>query len=533
MRWRAAGFAVVTVLTSCSAVPARPPGAGLAPPAATGVRIEGTLSPHRAVVLDQKPDPARLTPAAGCAEALTSLTPAGARVADAGQLRLSISTNRRAYVRIDRVKVRVVSEPAPAFAASARCGFTDRREQNTDRPERYGAQTDVTIAEHNHDVAWITAPGLLSGVEYDEYFQGPPGLDQTLLDLAPARPLTLPMYVANSDPSIRQGFFVDVYLAVNERQYAVTVTDHGSPFWVYGTAGSGPSKPAVEYLEDTRQWQAGDSSGDGEVATRPIPQTRPCLTVTPAELKSLLGDPIWVDGGDESCTWRNPETDENLSLNLSTPQDPRQSFLDRVAALPVTYPDEPLVHLSGVGGQAITIGPFVLARHGREYAEFSLSVSKPRDDRYAAVLRTIAGRLWTGPDTSRAATTADFAGKWQVHGANLTLRKDGTGETVWNAGPCSARMDETKMCSGRAKHRLTLERNFAVLTTTEVDYVDEEGRPATEYEAGGDGPAAGDVVYLHRLDEDVLAQLSDVAQPGNPYLCGPTADDFWTKRCGG
>ncbi|MEU7802511.1 hypothetical protein AB0B10_24945 [Micromonospora arborensis] len=532
MRRRAAGLAAVAVLAGCSASPARPPGASLAPSAASGVRIEGTLSPHRAVVVEQTPDPAQLPPAGACAEALTVLTASGARIADAGLLTLSISTARRAQVRIDRVKVRVVSEPAPTFAASARCGFTDRREQNIDRPERYGAQTDVTIAENNHEVAWVTASGLLSGVEYDEYFQGPPGLYQTPLDLTPGQPQILPMYVANSDSSVRQGFLVDVYLAINGRQHAVTVTDHGSPFWVYGTAGSALGEPTTEYLEDTRRWRGGGSRG-GEVATRPIPQTRPCLAVTPDELKSLLGSPIWVDGGGESCNWRNPKTDEHLTLNLSTPEDPQESFLNRVAALPVTYPDEPLVHVSDVGGEAINIGPFILARSGREYAELSLSTNEPSLDQYAAAARTIAGRLWTGPYDSPAMTTADFAGEWHVHGANLTLRKNATGVTVWNAGPCSPRMGETRLCSGRAEHLLRLQRNFAILTTTKVVYVDEEGQTATEYEPGGDGPVAGDVMYLHRLDDGVLAQLSDGQQPGNPYLCGQDANDFWTKRCGG
>jgi hypothetical protein len=531
------GAALVT-LASCSSAPAvDPPGRQLAPDAA-GVRVEATLSPHRTVVLTGAPGDATSLPAAeSCPAALRSLLTDSGAVADAGLLHLTVRAERRAQVRVERVTARVVTESAAPFPAWARCGTSDWRERNTDDGERYGAQQDVVIEEVSHGVPWITGAGLLSGVEYDGYFEGPPYLADTPFDLSPEVSRTLPMYLANPDPSVRQGFLVNVYLTVNGKQYATTVTDAGgAPFWIYGTGATDKDVPAVEFLEDTRRWVPGRAFDQGDVAERPVPADRTCQVLAAGELKALLGEPVWVDGGSGGCSWTNPRTDARLSLTLTTEKTEEaavESFRNRTAALPVTYPDARLTHVADVGDEAVKISGFVLAHQGTEYAEFSVSEGLP-DRRYLDAAQTAARRLWPVPSPG-GGEIAPYVGEWHVHGETLTVRADGTAETVWNAGPCSDAMTETRMCSGRAVLDLTVRPHFAIATTATVSYQDDSGQPVEGFDPGPGGPAAGDTAYLHHVRENVLLSLGDRdGRDGNPYLCGPgVTDSFWTTRCGG
>jgi hypothetical protein len=502
--------------------------------------VEATLSPHRAVVLPSAPAEATRLPASrNCSDAMQSLVKGAGAVADAGMLRISIRAARRVQVRIDQVTARVVTEPASRFRAWARCGTSDWRERNTDDGERYGARQDVVIKEVEHGVPWITAAGLLSKVEYDGYFYGPPRLADTPLDLSPDVSQILPMYLSNTDPALRQGFLINVYLTVNGKQYAVTVTDAGgSPFWVYGTGATDQNTPAVEYLEDTGKWVPGRAFDDDEVAERAVPRGRACEVLRPGELEPLLGKPVWADGGGDSCSWRNPESDGTLSLNLrreETEDLALENFRNRVATLPITYQDDRIIHVADVGDEAVAINGFVLAHAGTEYAEFTFGGDSPMDQSYLAAVQAAARRLWPAAPTPADARIGPYVGKWQVHGMTFTVRPDGTAEAVWNAGPCSDDLNETRMCTGKADIDLTVRPHFASATTSRVSYQDEQGRPAEGLGTDSSAPVVGDTVYLHHVRDNVMLRLGGLdGADGNPYLCGPgITDDFWTRRCGG
>ncbi len=470
---------------------------------------------------------------------MRSLVRNAGAVADAGMLRISIHAARRVQVRIDQVTARLVTEPASRFPAWARCGTSDRRERNTYEGERYGALQDVVIVGTSHGVPWITAAGLLSGVEHDGYFYGPPDLAQTPLDLSPDVSQILPMYLANTDSSVRQGFLINVYLTVNGKQYAVTVTDvGGSPFWIYGTGATDQDAPAVEYLEDTMEWVPGRAFDEDDVAQRAVPLGRACQALRPDELEPLLGKPVWVDGGEDSCSWTNPETDRRLSLDLrreKTADLAVENFRNRLAALPTTYPDDRIIHVPDVGDEAVNINGFVLAHAGTEYAEFSIGDDGPVEQRYLTAVQAAARRLWPEASPAAGADIGPYVGKWHAHGMTLSVRRDGTAESVWNAGPCSDDLNETRMCTGRAEISLTVRPSFAIATTTRVSYQDEQGRPAEGLDTDPGAPTAGDSVYLHHARENVMLSLGDLdGADGNPYLCGPgISDDFWTTRCGG
>jgi hypothetical protein len=116
---------------------------------------------------------------------------------------------------------------------------------------------------------------------------------------------------------------------------------------------------------------------------------------------------------------------------------------------------------------------------------------------------------------------AEFVGEWYVHGANMTIRQDHTGEQSWNAGPCG-----TEMCEGHAELTFVSNPKGAIYTITKLWYTANGGGPPPAGFPSGSASLVGDKWQLAREAPGLLKERPIVShldpldiQYGNPYWC--------------
>ncbi|HKX23737.1 MAG TPA: hypothetical protein VJM46_00720 [Candidatus Saccharimonadales bacterium] len=131
-----------------------------------------------------------------------------------------------------------------------------------------------------------------------------------------------------------------------------------------------------------------------------------------------------------------------------------------------------------------------------------------------------------------------FVGEWHVHGAGLTIKKDGTGSYTWNAGPCTDSIEETRMCQGNADLTFKINGDGKSMTGTysRVWYTS-DGRPAPpDFDSPYQDRMQGMTFTVKRNDEHTLITADGTgSRPGNPYLCDAYAgahNDSEYQLCG-
>lgn len=135
----------------------------------------------------------------------------------------------------------------------------------------------------------------------------------------------------------------------------------------------------------------------------------------------------------------------------------------------------------------------------------------------------------------RAGREVSFAGRWWAHGVTLDITRSGSGELVWNAGPCTSSLTETRMCSGVAAVNLTPGANGRMDGIyTKVWYVDWEGQPADGHGNADGDPKVGQRFWLAKNSADKSGHTlitggsaENPYGPGNPYLCDNYAADHY------
>lgn len=144
------------------------------------------------------------------------------------------------------------------------------------------------------------------------------------------------------------------------------------------------------------------------------------------------------------------------------------------------------------------------------------------------------------PSTSASAADAiPFVGHWAVHGSQLDIKEDGTGLLVWNAGPCTSSMSETRQCGGNATIAFTAGPDETLLGIIVEVWYTTDNEPVTDYEYADSGYLTGETFTLARNDEHTLISSGggpdDPDGPGNPYLCDEYAmqhNDSTYDLCG-
>ncbi len=125
-----------------------------------------------------------------------------------------------------------------------------------------------------------------------------------------------------------------------------------------------------------------------------------------------------------------------------------------------------------------------------------------------------------------APAAALFVGKWTVHGAQMTINKDGTGTYSWNAGPCTDTAGQDQMCQGNASLRFTVNGDTMTGTYVKVWFA-ADGKPAPAgFDGGYNGRMEGKTFTMRRNDEHTLITSNGTGdRPGNPYLCDDYAEN--------
>jgi len=137
------------------------------------------------------------------------------------------------------------------------------------------------------------------------------------------------------------------------------------------------------------------------------------------------------------------------------------------------------------------------------------------------------------------AAFASYVGKWEVHGALLTINAGRTGLVQWNVGPCSQSSTETLMCNGNAKITFTVNPDSSIKGTTQsVWYTQWSGQPApTGFQSSPDDQKAGDTFELqhhgaHLLYTTWFGARQSSLNSGNRYWCDAYASHAGWHQCG-
>jgi hypothetical protein len=148
----------------------------------------------------------------------------------------------------------------------------------------------------------------------------------------------------------------------------------------------------------------------------------------------------------------------------------------------------------------------------------------------------------TPPKVSRFDAQAAFApyvGKWEVHGALLTINAQRTGLVLWNAGPCGQSSTETQLCNGNAKITFTVNPDGSIKGTTQsVWYTQWSGGPAPAgFQPDPSGQKAGDTFELkhdgaHLLYTTWFGARQSQLNSGNRYWCDAYAEHAGWQQCG-
>lgn len=133
-----------------------------------------------------------------------------------------------------------------------------------------------------------------------------------------------------------------------------------------------------------------------------------------------------------------------------------------------------------------------------------------------------------------------FAGTWTVHGSQLVIRPDGTGDLTWNGGPCQDpnAVEDVSLCEGHSHVTFTptgdgrLMGTYGAVSFTAND----TGKPKPP--PPGEWPSGGQTFYLRHYEKDhnlLVSSNGTGTRPGNPYFCDQYAEnhnDSTYQLCG-
>ncbi|MGW4529213.1 hypothetical protein [Amycolatopsis sp. NPDC004378] len=119
-----------------------------------------------------------------------------------------------------------------------------------------------------------------------------------------------------------------------------------------------------------------------------------------------------------------------------------------------------------------------------------------------------------------------FVGHWMVHSATLDITKSGSGQLMWNAGPCeSATASISQLCGGNATIKFRPGQTGQIIGTyTKVWYTDSGGHaiPSSGPYVSTDIKVNG-TFWMKRNDPHPMitggGSADDHDSPGNPYFC--------------
>lgn len=125
-----------------------------------------------------------------------------------------------------------------------------------------------------------------------------------------------------------------------------------------------------------------------------------------------------------------------------------------------------------------------------------------------------------------APAAALFVGKWTVHGAQMEIKKDGTGTYTWNAGPCTDSSGQEQMCLGNASLRFKVNGDSMTGTYTKVWYTADDKPAPAGFSDDPNNRKAGGTFTMKRNDPHTLITSDGTgSRPGNPYLCDGYAEN--------
>ena len=129
---------------------------------------------------------------------------------------------------------------------------------------------------------------------------------------------------------------------------------------------------------------------------------------------------------------------------------------------------------------------------------------------------------------------AKFVGTWRVHGANLVVRKDGSGTFDWNNGPCNNDLlVEQPQCEAFVKVKVIHDSGVLVVSVASKPWlktwdntpVPSDATPPSGYDLG---KTIGSFDFA---DSYVLENLDTDPSEGNPYYCAGPASADWHSEC--
>lgn len=107
-------------------------------------------------------------------------------------------------------------------------------------------------------------------------------------------------------------------------------------------------------------------------------------------------------------------------------------------------------------------------------------------------------------ESSAVSSLASYAGQWYVHGADLTIGADGSGNMTWNAGPCSQNINvDEGLCTGHANITFKPAAGGVSGTLTNVWYTANPGPLPPDFTQPAQ-PAANESFTLKIINADVL-----------------------------
>ncbi|GAB4050324.1 hypothetical protein [Catellatospora paridis] len=127
---------------------------------------------------------------------------------------------------------------------------------------------------------------------------------------------------------------------------------------------------------------------------------------------------------------------------------------------------------------------------------------------------------------------APFVGTWRVHGAELTIKPDGTATERIQLGPCRG-ISVPVRCTAEATFKVDLSPGAPHLLYTGFRYTDDDG--ATVVPDSLEGlPRVGDG-YRVRVFAPGVLELIPLTEHlrqilGSPYRCNTTADEYSHRR---
>jgi hypothetical protein len=149
-----------------------------------------------------------------------------------------------------------------------------------------------------------------------------------------------------------------------------------------------------------------------------------------------------------------------------------------------------------------------------------------------ATTATVAAVAPTPAPTTAVPGLAPYVGTWRVHGAELTIRPDGTATELIQLGPCRG-LAVAVRCTATATLKADLSPGAPHLIYTGFRYTDGDGNPVVPDNLDG-LPRVGDGYRVRQFGPGVieLIPLTEHLRQilGSPYRCNATADEHARRR---